>query len=106
MEMTYHVQYQRADRVKHIIEEIGIGQIVREKYMQAGMSAGKYICITDTGITLVKSADKTKLITMYVTTQRELVMVYGGTKKIPSFLRKKVDKNQSHYTHEGKTIWR
>ena len=106
MEMTYHVQYQRAERIKHIIEEIGIGQVVREKYMQAGTSAGKYICITDTGITLVKSEDKTKLVTMYVTTQRELVMVYGGTKKIPAFLKKKVDHNQSKFVKEGKTIWR
>lgn len=105
MEMTYHVQYQRANRMKHIIDEIGIGQVVREKYMQAGMSAGKYICITDTGITLVKSEDKTKLVTMYVTTQHELVMVYGGTKKIPPFLRKKVDFNQSKYIKNGKTIW-
>jgi len=106
MEMTYHVQYQRAERMKHIIEEIGIGQVVREKYMQAGTSAGKYICITDTGITLVKSEDKTKLVTMYVTTQRELVMVFGGTKKIPSFLKKKVDHNQSKFVKDGKTIWR
>lgn len=105
MEMTYHVQYQRANRMKHIIDEIGIGQVVREKYMRAGMSAGKYICITDTGITLVKSEDKTKLVTMYVTTQHELVMVYGGTKKIPAFLRKKVDFNQSKYIKNGKTIW-
>ncbi len=106
MEMTYHVQYQRANRVQHIIEEIGIGQVVREKYIQTGMSAGKYLCITDTGITLVKSEDKAKLVTMYVTTQRELVMVYGGTKKIPTFLKKKVDHNQSKFVKEGKTIWR
>ena len=57
-------------------------------------------------VTLVKSEDKTKLVTMYVTTQRELVMVYGGTKKIPAFLKKKVDHNQSKFVKEGKTIWR
>ncbi len=106
MEMTYHVQYQRANRVKHIVEEIGIGQVVREKYMRAGMEPGKYICITDTGITLVKSEDKTKLVTMYVTTQRELVAVFGGPKKIPTYLKKKVDRNQSKFVKEGKTIWR
>lgn len=106
MNLTYHARVQRANRVQHIIDEIGIGQIVREKYVQAGMGAGNYICITDTGVTLVKTADKLKVVTIYVTTQRELVMVYGGTKKIPPFLKKKVDRNQSKFTKEGKTIWR
>lgn len=108
MEMTYHVQVERAERVKHIVEDIGIGQIVKEKYIGYGIGgqAGRYICITDTGITIIKTEDKLKVITMYVTTQRELVSVYGGQKKVPTFLRKKVDHNQSKYTQNGKTIWR
>ena len=108
MEMTYHVQVERAERVKHIVEDIGIGQVVKEKYIGYGIGgqAGRYICITDTGITIIKTEDKLKIITMYVTTQRELVSVYGGQKKVPTFLRKKVDHNQSKYTQNGKTIWR
>ena len=108
MEMTYHVQVERAERVKHIVEDIGIGQVVKEKYIGYGIGgqAGRYLCITDTGITIIKTEDKLKVITMYVTTQRELVNVYGGQKKVPTFLRKKVDHNQSKYTQNGKTIWR
>lgn len=101
MEMTYHVSVQRANRVRHIISEIGMGQIVKEKYIN-----GCYTCITDTGITIIKSADKLKMITMYVTTYRELLAVYNGTKKIPPYLRKRVDHNQSLFTQAGKTIWR
>ena len=106
-QMTYHVRVERAERVKHIIEEIGIGQIIKEKYIGYGIGgqAGRYICLTDTGITIIKDEMKTKIITMYVTTQKELVAVYGGTKKIPPFLRKKVDHNQSKFTQAGKTIW-
>ena len=106
-QMTYHVAIQRADRVKHIVDNIGIGQIVKEKYVRFSLEqAGRWICLTDTGITIVKDEPKEKIITMYVTTQRELVSVYGGTKKVPSFLRKKVDYNQSKYTERGKTIWK
>ena len=106
-QMTYHVAVQRADRVKHIIEEIGIGQIIKEKYTRFSLEqAGRYVCLTDTGITIIKTEDKLTVITMYVTTQRELVAVFGGTKKVPSFLKKKVDYNQSKYTKAGKTIWR
>ena len=106
-QLTYHVAVQRADRVKHIIDEIGIGQIIKEKYIGYGIGqAGRYICLTDTGITIIKDEQKVKIITMYVTTQRELVSVFGGTKKIPAFLKKKVDHNQNKYTERGKTIWK
>lgn len=107
MEMTYHVAVQRAERVKQMVERIGIGQVIKEKYTQFRLGeAGRWVCITDTGITIVKDESKQKIITMYVTTQKELVAVYGGTKKIPAFLRKKVDYNQTKYVKEGKTIWK
>ena len=107
MNMTYHCEVQRADRVKHIVEEIGLGQIVKEKYTRYNIGeAGRYVCLTDTGITIIKSEDKLTVITMYVTTQRELVAVFGGAKNIPAFLKKKVDRNQSKYTKKGKTIWK
>lgn len=107
MEMSYHVQVERKERVQHIIDEIGLGQIVKEKYVRFSLEqAGRWVCLTDTGITIVKAEDKQKVITMYVTTQRELVSVFGGTKKVPAYLRKKVDYNQSKYTERGKTIWK
>lgn len=107
MNMTYHCEVHRANRVKHIIEEIGVGQIIKEKYIRYNIGEpGKYICLTDTGITIIKSEDKATIITMYVTTQRELVSVFGGPKKVPAFLKKKVDHNQSKFTERGKTIWK
>ena len=105
-QMSYHVAVQRANRVQHIINEIGLGQIIKEKYIRYDGQAGKYLCITDTCVTIIKSEDKLTIVTMYVTTQRELVAVYGGTKKVPAFLKKKVDRNQSKYTEGGKTIWK
>ena len=100
MEMSYHCRVERADRVQHIVSEIGMGQVVKEKFVH-----NCYTCITDTGITIIKTADKLKVVTMYVTTYRELVAVYEGTKKIPPYLKKKVDRNQTFFTNDGKTIW-
>lgn len=106
-QMSYHVAVQRAERVKHIVAEIGIGQIIKEKYVRFSLEqAGRWVCLTDTGITIVKSEDKQKIITMYVTTQRELVSIFGGIKKVPIFLKKKVAHNESKYTERGKTIWK
>ena len=111
MKMSYHCEVQRKNRVENIVANIGIGQIVREKYVHTPQQimqgqAGRYICITDTGITIIKSEDKLKIITMYVTTYRELLSIFGSQKSIPTYLHKKVDRNQSHYIQKGKTIWK
>ena len=106
-QMSYHVRVQRQNRVKHIINEIGIGQVIKEKYTRFSLDqAGRWVCLTDTGITIVKDEQKQKIITMYVTTQKELVAVFGGTKKVPIFLKRKVAHNESKYTERGKTIWK
>lgn len=111
MKMTYHCEVERANRVSHIIKEIGMGQVVREKYTRSHEQimrgqAGVYTCVTDTGVTIIKSEDKLKIITMYVTTYRELVAIYNGPKNIPPYLKKKVDRNQTFFTKDGKTIWK
>lgn len=100
MEMSYHCRVERAERLQGIVNQIGIGQVVKEKFVR-----NCFTCITDTGITIIKTADKLKVVTMYVTTYRELVTVYEGTKKIPPYLKKKVDRNQTFFTRNGKTIW-
>ena len=111
MNMTYHCRVERKNRVQNIIDHIGIGQVVREKYVHTpeqimNGEAGSYTCITDTGITIIKTEDKLQIITMYVTTYKELVAVFNGQKNIPAYLHKKVDRNQSFYTKQGKTIWK
>ena len=98
--LTYHCKVERAERVQKIVEQIGVGQIIKKSFIN-----NCYTCITDTGVTIIKTADETKIVTMYVTTYRELVVVYNGEKKIPPFLKKKVNHNQSKYTSNGKTIW-
>lgn len=100
-ELTYHAQVERANRIDQIIANIGVGQIVKEVWQ-----AGVYICLTDTGITIVKDELKKKVITMYVTSFRELVKCYNGVNRIPTYLRKKVDRNQIKFIKNGKTIWR
>ena len=105
--MTYHCAVQRANRVQNIINTVGLGQIIKETYTMSWdkPQAGKYVCLTDTGIVIVKDELREKIITMYVATYRDLLVIYRGG-KIPKWLHKKVDQNQSHYTKHGKTIWR
>ena len=111
MKMSYHCRVQRRNRVQQIIDQIGLGQIVREKYFRSPEQIqrnepGTFTCITDTGITIIKDEKKSTVITMYVTTYRELVAVYGGERNIPMYLHKRVDRNQTFFTKNGKTIWK
>lgn len=111
MTLSYHCQYERSNRIQHIQREIGLGAIVIEQHrrtsyeQQAKGLYGKYVCITDTGVTIVKTEDRQKVITVYVTTIPELVRVYGGVAKVPTELYKKVSYNQTKYIKDGKTIW-
>lgn len=110
-ELTKHVKFGRNQRLRKIIEEVGLGQIVKKVYYRSSdkiMSgqAGVYLCITDTGITIVKDEKEEKIITLYVTTVKELVRAYNGKKGIPTYLTKRVDRNQSKFIKNGKTIWR
>ena len=47
-QMTYHVAVQRAERVKHIIEEVGLGQIIKEKYTRfnIGQAGAGFVSLT------------------------------------------------------------
>lgn len=109
--LTKHCEFGRKKRIEAIIKNIGIGQIVKETYVRdfnkiETNQNGAYICVTDTGITIVKDEIHSKIITMYVTSFKELVMVFKGVNNIPKYLRKKVDQNQIKYIRNGKTIWR
>ena len=104
--MTKHCEYWRRERVEHIKHEIGLGQIVKENFVRwPNKPYGNYICITDTGVTIVKDEDHETIVTIYVTTMKELIAVYNGMKKIPPYLRKKVQNNEAKYIRNGKTIW-
>ena len=107
MTMTYHCEVTRANRIQHIVDEIGIGQVVKEGFLlDRNTGKGKYICLTDTGIIIVKDELKQKVITMYVATTSEVVRLYAGRHRVPKYLLKKVDRNQSKFTNNGKTIWK
>ena len=107
MTNTYHAEVERKNRIENIVEKIGMGQIVKQKYCRkAGAAKGSWLCISDTGITTIKDDAGELVITVYVTTSRELLFAYdGNAKKIPPYLRKRVARNESAYIREGKTIW-
>ena len=105
--MTSHCATDRFNRVQNIINQIGLGQIVMERKELSSNPKFpfKYLCVTNTGITVIRSEDKTKIITIYVTTIKELIRVYNGRENVPMELWAKVAYNERRYIRNGKTIW-
>lgn len=105
--MTSHCANDRFERIQKIINNIGLGNIVQERIEISSNRnyARKMLCVTDTGITIVKSENKMKIITIYVTTTKELIRVYNGRMNVPENIWTKVQYNESRYIRNGKTIW-
>ena len=103
--MTSHCANDRIARVQAIITNIGLGQIVAERKELSSNPRFpfKYVSITDTGVTVVRSVDKTRIITMYVTTVRELIRVYDGRANVPDKMMHIVIQNERKYIRNGKT---
>lgn len=60
--MTNHARYDRADRINAIIDTIGIGEIV----LIVPKNEYREICLTDTGVVIVRATADRKIITVYV----------------------------------------
>lgn len=80
---SYHCINDRAERINLIDNYIGWGQIIKERYYQQC-----YHCFTDTGIMLVLTQDKKKIITLYLVDEKEASIAFHG--KIPKTLHRKI----------------
>lgn len=116
MTISYHAREERKARVEWIEKYVGYGQVIKEMY---GCYIGGMIYsgilpqnrqavifqLTDTGIVFVKAEDNIDfLITLFPCNPKNLLQFYNGnSKKIPSFLKKKVDRNFSNYKNYKNT---
>lgn len=93
-----HVLEERKDRVDFIKQRVGFGQVIKEVYTSKGNQLGNrtWKQLTDTGVVLILSEERDTLITVFLCDMNMLknTFYYGNSKKIPSYLRKKVQLNQ------------
>lgn len=93
-----HVLEERKDRVDFIKQKVGFGQVIKEVYTSKGNQLGNrtWKQLTDTGVVLILSEERDTLITVFLCDMNMLknTFYYGNSKKIPSYLRKKVQLNQ------------
>ena len=73
--LSHHLTADRLERMTAIATTIGFGKIV-EEFEDDIYGEPTWHCLTDTGVLLVKSADKTKVITLYVATAHRISAYY------------------------------
>lgn len=90
MKLTRHAQEERLERLAYIGATIGFGKPIKEDRYQSQC----YQQLTDTGVILIKSEDRTKLITAYIATERKVKAMYHG--RVPKAVMQVVIKNRLH----------
>lgn len=109
MTMTKHCS-RRIERITHIHKEIGLGDVVCEKYVHTMRDkefgyGGRYVYLTTTGVILVITEDKQTLITLYLATLAEAISMFKGYAEIPNEVCERIRFNETRYIENNKTIW-
>lgn len=93
MKMTKHAAEDRIDRLMQIATTIGFGKEVL--CVPSDTKPDAVECLTDTGVIIIKSADKKVMITAYVATIDRVFALYKG--KAPQWMIEKVRKAQKKF---------
>ena len=95
MKLTYHAQYERADRMARLEETLGFTNTAFEVVHRQAR-----ICVTSSGIAVVKRLEEEVLITAYAITIDELYALchIECKKQIPPKLYKRVVKNMERHS--------
>lgn len=87
-----HLTEARMERAMWIIENIGYGNVIAEREWVDTAGTKCIRQITDTGVIIVTTPDKTKVVTMFVATVLQAKAMWYG--KIPNWFYKIVIRNE------------
>lgn len=82
MEFTGHARFDRAARIRYIVNTIGVGNVVKE-HKQENYMGEQWACLTDTGVMIIKDLAREKVITMFVATLSQAMKVYQS-RRLPN----------------------
>lgn len=96
MTLTYHAQYERADRLARLEEVLGFTSIAMEVRC---VEEHKRLCITSSGILIVKDLYQDIVVTAYMIDVDTLysLSIKAGKKQMPPKLYKRVCKNMERH---------
>ena len=94
--LSKHLMDDRLDRVANIITTIGLGEVLY-KFPGENEVGPNLHCITSTGVLIIKTADDTTIITMFMLTEKRFFAywkAYCEGKKLPNALLCTIKNNE------------
>ena len=97
-----HVFFDRDERIMWIVTEVGFGDVVDTIIIYDEERNHRRVELTETGVAIIKAADKEFVITMYLPTQRQLIKWYGSKNAVPIRLLNVAKRNEKRgWTNNG-----
>lgn len=100
---TRHASVERYDRLEYIIDTVGFGErIILEAFIPNEEKITRKIQITDSGVLLVKPEKEEIIITAWIASIEQAVMVArkSGLTHVPESLYKKVSRNKKYWKNQ------
>jgi hypothetical protein len=93
--MTAHAQYDRPDRFCEIIDILGdYGIVVKERFFKDTPENGSFWRqITDKGVIIVWSEDRTKVVTGWIANASQAMEIYNS-RRLPQYLYNRIMSHQ------------
>ena len=102
VEFSNHALFDREERIMWIATEVGFGDVVDTIIIYDEERNHRRVELTETGVAIIKAADKEFVITMYLPTQRQLVKWYGSKNAVPIRLLNVAKRNEKKgWTNNG-----
>lgn len=98
-EVSIHLQNDRTNRIAYIQRTVGFGDVI----MAEMPSRGAIRALTDTGVVLVLSNDKKRLLTAFIATLSQAIDIYSvnfNTVRLPNYFHKIIVRNQRFHDNQ------
>ena len=92
---TFHLSEDRLDRVVFIATEIGYGNVIKEKLYHDETRGTFWRQLTDTGVLIVRTEDKNKVITLWLANINQATETYNGA-RLPQYVYNRILKNRKY----------
>ena len=99
MTLSKHAKIERENRLTYIAMTVGFGQVIRERITDT-----RRICLTSTGVILVKDVEEEFLITAYVGSKEQVSWIYCD-ERVPCEIWQLVKHNVAHVTQQNLIIF-
>ena len=97
--LSKHAKVERENRLTYIAMTIGFGQVIKER-----IAGNHRICLTNTGVILIKDIVEEFLVTAYIGDQAQVSWMYPN-ERVPQDIWYQMKRNATHIKKQNLIIF-